>query len=133
MLTRPKAEIPPPAGEVRHTRESIQREIEAFDWSRIRNLTDEEIERAAASDPDNPECTDEELARGVLGRSLRLARQARSMSLPEFAAHFRLPVDGARRVEEGYPGADPTLLAYLAVILREPEAVERALDAAEAA
>jgi hypothetical protein len=34
----------------------------SVDWARLDAMTDEEIEAAAASDPDNPPMTDEELA-----------------------------------------------------------------------
>jgi hypothetical protein len=33
------------------------------DWAKLDAMTDEEIEAAARSDPDNPPLTDEELAR----------------------------------------------------------------------
>ena len=33
------------------------------DWERLRNMTEEEIEANALSDPDNPPMTEEELAR----------------------------------------------------------------------
>jgi uncharacterized protein (DUF4415 family) len=36
------------------------------DWERLRNMTEEEIERNAESDPDNPLWTEEELANAQL-------------------------------------------------------------------
>lgn len=36
------------------------------DWERLRNMTEEEIEAGAASDPDNPPWTEEELAAAEL-------------------------------------------------------------------
>ena len=36
---------------------------EQVDWAKLDAMTDEEIEAAARSDPDNPPLTDEELAR----------------------------------------------------------------------
>jgi hypothetical protein len=36
--------------------------LDAVDWAKIDAMTDEEIEAAARSDPDNPPLTDEELA-----------------------------------------------------------------------
>jgi putative transcriptional regulator len=73
-------------------------------------LTDEEVERLAREDPDNPPSTEEELARGVAARDVRLAR--------------------LRDVEQGRTMPDSAFLAYIRVIHREPEAVDRALNAA---
>ena len=36
------------------------------DWERVRAMTDEEVEAAAHSDPDNPPATDEDLEEAVL-------------------------------------------------------------------
>jgi uncharacterized protein (DUF4415 family) len=47
---------------VRITRDQIP-EDGGTDWERLRAITDEEIERAAAEDPDNPLLTPEEIAR----------------------------------------------------------------------
>ena len=40
----------------------LGRALDAVDWAKIDAMTDEEIEAAARSDPDNPPLTDEELA-----------------------------------------------------------------------
>lgn len=41
------------------------------DWAKLDALTDEEIEAAALSDPDNPPLTDEQLAQMVVVRPKR--------------------------------------------------------------
>ena len=98
--------------------------------ARLDALTDEQITAAALSDPDNPPLTDEELERGVLGRRVRLARQATGLTQAEFAARFQIPVATLRDWEQGRRKPDATSLAYLTVIERDPEAVVRALQGA---
>ena len=98
--------------------------------ARIDAMTDEEREQNALDDPDNPPWTDEELERGVLGRRVRLARQAAGLSQQEFAERFRIPVATLRDWEQGRRKPDAASLAYLTVIEREPEAVVRALQSA---
>ena len=56
------------------TRAEIAAEAERFDWSKIDAMTDEEIEAAAAADPDAPEATDEQLRAAVQARAERLRR-----------------------------------------------------------
>lgn len=52
----------------------IEAEMATVDWSRIDALTDDEIEAAAAADPDSFLPTDEELEAAVRGRSDRLRK-----------------------------------------------------------
>lgn len=98
--------------------------------ARLDAMTDEELERNALSDPDNPPWTEEELERGVAARRIRLARQKTGLSQGEFASRFRIPVATLRDWEQGRRKPDATSLAYLTVIEREPEAVQRALTRA---
>jgi putative transcriptional regulator len=93
-------------------------------------MTDAEREQNALDDPDNPPSTDEELERGVLGRRVRLARQASGLSQAEFAARFQIPVATLRDWEQGRRKPEAASLAYLTVIERDPEAVVRALQSA---
>ncbi len=66
----------------------------------------------------------------MLGRRVRLARQALGLSQAEFASRFRIPVATLRDWEQGRRKPDATGLAYLTVIERDPDAVVRALEAA---
>lgn len=43
-------------------RSDLEQALDAVDWAKLDAMTDEEIEAAARSDPDNPPLTDEELA-----------------------------------------------------------------------
>jgi putative transcriptional regulator len=94
-------------------------------------MTPEEIEANALSDPDNPPMTEDELARGVAGRFVRLTREATGLSRAGFAARYRLDPAKLDDWEDGRVLPDPMALSYLRVIAREREAVNRALDAAE--
>ncbi len=98
--------------------------------ARLDAMTDEEREQNALDDPDNPPWTEEELERGVLGRRVRLARQAAGLSQQEFAERFQIPVATLRDWEQGRRKPDAASLAYITVIEREPEAVVRALQIA---
>src|SRR3954452_24111257 len=93
-------------------------------------LTEEDIERLAREDPDNPPSTEEELARGVAARDVRLAREKTGLSQSQFAKRYRINLARLRDVEQGRTMPDSAFLAYIRVIHREPEAVDRALNAA---
>jgi len=45
----------------KHTRDELEKMKDRSDIERLKNMTDEEIEEAAKSDPDNPPLTDEQL------------------------------------------------------------------------
>ncbi len=95
--------------------------------ARLAALSDAEIEQTAASDSDNPALGDDILAAAVLGRRVRLARKRLGLSQSRFAERFRIPVATLRDWEQGRHKPDATALAYLTVIERAPDAVERAL------
>jgi putative transcriptional regulator len=97
---------------------------------RLRAMTADEIERNAREDPDNPPSTEEELDRAVFARSVRVARQRLGLSQAEFAVRFRINLARLKDWEQGRSNPDSVALAYLQVIERDPEAVERALGAA---
>lgn len=93
-------------------------------------MTDEEIERNALDDPDNPPMTDEELDRLALARRVRSVRERSGLSQGAFASRYRLTPGRLRDWEQGRSKPDPAMLIYLTMIEREPKAVERALNAA---
>ena len=101
-------------------------EEEAF----LDSLTPEDRERLAREDPDNPPSTEEELDRGVAARELRLTREKTGLSQSRFAERYRINLARLRDIEQGRTMPDSAFLAYLKVIAREPEAVDRALNAA---
>jgi putative transcriptional regulator len=90
-------------------------------------LSDDERTAAALADPDNPPLTERELERIRAARAVRRARTATGLSQSAFAKRFRINAARLRDWEQGRTMPDSAALAYLAVIEREQEAVERVL------
>jgi putative transcriptional regulator len=97
------------------------------DWSRADAMSDEDIEAAALSDPDCPPATEEQLARGVAGRKLRLLRAKLGLSQEEFAHRYALPLGTIRDWEQGKHAPDTAARVLLKVIEKEPDRVARVL------
>jgi len=95
--------------------------------ARLAAMTDVEITAAAKADTDNPPLTADELARMEGARVVRRVRARTGLSQARFAEAFRISIGRLRDIEQGRTRADSALLAYLAVIDREPDAVKRAL------
>ncbi len=68
-----------------------------------------------------------------LTRLVRVVRARTGLSQSGFAKKYRINVARLRHLEQGRSQPDSAMLAYLTVIAREPEAVERSLCADEAA
>lgn len=90
-------------------------------------MTDDEIIAAANSDPDNPPLTDEQLSRMRRVSIARRVRQKLGLSREEFAARYHIPLPTLRDWELHRADPDPSAEAYLQVIEREPEIVQKAL------
>ncbi|GHD02156.1 helix-turn-helix domain-containing protein [Novosphingobium pokkalii] len=95
--------------------------------ARLDAMTDADITAAAKADADNPPLTAEEMARMEAASVVRRVRARTGLSQDRFAKRYRINVARLRDLEQGRTKADSALLAYLAVIDREPEAVSRAL------
>jgi putative transcriptional regulator len=98
-----------------------------FDWSAADAMTDAERHAAAMSDPDCKPMTDEEWAAAPPLPRVATIRRALKLSQDEFAARFHIPVGTLRDWEQGRKEPDAAARAYLRVIAREPEVVEKAL------
>ena len=98
--------------------------------ARLAAMTDQEIETSASSDPDAPLWSDDQLERAVFARSVRRARERLGLSQSQFAHRFRINLARLKDWEQGRFRPDSVALAYVKVIEREPEAVDRALNAA---
>jgi putative transcriptional regulator len=94
----------------------------------MRSMTEEEIEAAAMSDPDNPPLTEEQLKRMKRVPRVRTLRRALGLTQEEFAARFHIPLDTLRDWEQGRTEPDEPTRAYLKVIACDPEGVTRALQ-----
>jgi putative transcriptional regulator len=100
------------------------------DWKRVRAMTEEEIERDLASDPDAaPPMSDVE----VTAARVRWVRKTTGLTQEGFAARYRIPLGTLRDWEQARTEPDTAALAYLRVIEKEPEAVARALEEPAAA
>ncbi|WP_201285412.1 helix-turn-helix domain-containing protein [Chelativorans xinjiangense] len=96
-------------------------------WKRLSDMTDEQAEANALSDPENPPLDARALAAmkrmprvAVIRRALRLTQQ-------EFSARYHIPLGTLRDWEQGRSEPDQTSRAFLRVIAMEPEATARAL------
>jgi putative transcriptional regulator len=90
--------------------------------------TDEEIAAAAATDPDNPPLTGEEIDRLTAARIAKRARAKLALTQRAFAERYHINYGRLRDIEQGRNvRSDTALIAYLTVIERDPDAVRRAL------
>jgi putative transcriptional regulator len=109
------------------TEEPLQDET---DWARVAAMTDEDIARAVADDPDAaPLLTREQLAKArvVWPADIAATRRRLGLSQAEFAAWFGISPGTLRNWEQGRRVPDGPARVLLRVIEREPEAVRRAL------
>lgn len=98
------------------------------DWAALRAMTEEEINAAALSDPDNPPLTPERQARLKRVPQVKVMRGALRLTQEEFSSRYRIPLGTLRDWEQGKSEPDQAARAYLTVIAREPETVRRALE-----
>lgn len=109
-------------------RPGIDPKSDRTDWERLKNMTEEEIEAAALSDPDAQPMTDEELARMFRPGLLRETRERLGLSQAEFAERFHINLRTLQDWEQARRVPDETARAYLRVIERAPDAVAAALQ-----
>jgi putative transcriptional regulator len=95
---------------------------------RLDSMSDEEIEKAALSDPDTPPLTDEVLKAFKRIPDTQAIRKALRLTQPEFAATFQLSLATVRDWEQGRYQPDQAARTLLRVIACDPEAVKRALE-----
>ena len=97
------------------------------DWSRLDAMTAAQRHQAALSDPDAQPLTDEDFRRMKRTPRAKIIRRALELSQEEFAARFHIPLGTLRDWEQGRVVPDQAARAYLTVIAREPQTVQRAL------
>ena len=91
-------------------------------------MTQEQIEAAARSDPDNRPLTPTDFARMKRTPQVKIIRRALGLSQDDFAARYHIPIGTLRDWEQGRAVPDQAARAYLTVIARDPDAVRKALD-----
>ena len=94
------------------------------------HLTEDEINAAALTDPDNPPRTPEREKHLKRVPRVKVMRRALHLTQEEFAARFRIPLGTLRDWEQGKTEPDQAARAYLTVIARNPKAVTEALNTA---
>jgi putative transcriptional regulator len=91
-------------------------------------MTPEDVEAAAAADPDARPFTAEELAKVRRVPRAKTLRRALGLTQEEFAGRYHIPIGTLRDWEQGRSEPDQPARAYLTVIARDPEGVRRALE-----
>lgn len=99
------------------------------DWERLARMTDDEVEANAASDPDAPLLTDEQLTRLRPVSDVRALRLRLRLTQGQFADRFQIPLGTLRDWEQGRSEPDTTARAFLRVIAHSPNTVVMALKA----
>ena len=93
----------------------------------LRPMTPEAIEAAARTDRDVQPLTPGDLKRMKRTPQAKIIRRALALTQEEFAVRFHIPLGTLRDWEQGRAEPDQPTQAYLRVIAREPERVERVL------
>jgi putative transcriptional regulator len=86
-----------------------------------------EVEAAAARDHGNPPLTEAKAGQLRPVPRVKTLRRALALTEEKFAARYHIPLATLRDWEQGRSDPDQPAKAYLTVIARDPEAVERAL------
>jgi putative transcriptional regulator len=91
-------------------------------------MTPETIEAAARADRDAQPLTTDDLRRMKRTPQAKIIRRALALTQEEFAIRYQIPLGTLRDWEQGRAEPDQATRAYLKVIAREPERVERVLN-----
>ncbi len=93
-----------------------------------RNMSGESIEWAARSDPDAQPLTEADLKRMKRTPQARIIRRALELTQEEFSVRYHIPLGTLRDWEQGRAEPDQPTRAYLTLIARDPEHVNRTLN-----
>jgi putative transcriptional regulator len=100
-----------------------------FPLTPMRPMTEEEIHAAAMADPDARPMSPDELRTVRRVSRAKTLRRALGLTQEAFAARYHIPLGTLRDWEQGRAEPDQPTRAYLKVIARDPEGVQRALEA----
>ena len=103
------------------------------DWAALGSMTNDEINAAARTDPDNPPSEDRIGPPRRRMPQVRQIRRAFHLTQEEFAERFSIPLETLRDWEDGKTEPDQATRAYLRVIAIDPDSVIRALTRRPAA
>jgi putative transcriptional regulator len=99
------------------------------DWSKFDAMSDQEVRRAIAKDPDASPSTPAQLAKMQRVSPVKRLRWKLGLSQAEFAERYRIPIGTLRDWEQRRHEPDQTALSYLKVIEEDPKRVARAVAA----
>ncbi len=91
-------------------------------------MTPEAIERAALADHDAQPLTANDLKRMKRTPQSKIIRRALELTQEEFAARYHIPLGTLRDWEQGRTEPDQPARAYLTLIARDPDHVNRTLN-----
>jgi putative transcriptional regulator len=91
-------------------------------------MTPQAIEAAAVADRDAQPLGPDDLRRMKRTPQAKIIRRALALTQEEFAVRYHIPLGTLRDWEQGRAEPDQAAQAYLKVIAREPERVERVLN-----
>ena len=86
------------------------------------------IERAARADRDARPLTESDIKRMRRTPQAKIIRRALDLTQEEFAARYRIPLGTLRDWEQGRAEPDQPTRAYLTLIARDPDHVNRILN-----
>lgn len=109
----------------RHNRENLPKD--ETDWEALKELSDDEVERRAASDPDAKPLTKDDMRRMRRSPRVRIIRTSLGLSQEEFAERFGLSLATVRDWEQGRSEPDQASGTLLKLIARIPDEVQAAL------
>ncbi len=98
------------------------------DWRRLDAMSAKARHVAARGDPDAPPLTPRDFKRMKRTPQVKIIRRALGVTQEEFAARYHIPLGTLRDWEQGRSVPDKPTKAYLTVIARDPDAVQRALE-----
>ena len=94
----------------------------------LRAMSKEAVERAALADADAQPLSNADLGRMKRTPQAKIIRRALELTQEEFAARYHIPLGTLRDWEQGRAEPDQPTRAYLTLIARDPERVNRTLN-----
>lgn len=94
----------------------------------LRPMTPEAVEAAARADRDAQPLTESDLRRMKRTPRAKIIRRALELTQEEFAGRYHIPLGTLRDWEQGRAEPDQPTRAYLTLIARDPDRVNRVLN-----
>jgi putative transcriptional regulator len=91
-------------------------------------MTSEAVEKAARADRDAQPLTAADLKRMKRTPQTKIIRRALELTQDEFAVRYHIPLGTLRDWEQGRAQPDQPSRAYLTLIARDPDHVDRTLN-----